>query len=129
MSRIASPGENVSFAVTMGTIFSPVLGFDHFESLIGVRARRGRHYEIREGGEDEGNQRGAKEADGWKDVPDCGLHLVGIRSTDDEDLLHPSQRKALKSPIQKGGIAYGQQALERNKKQLITSFEEGRTLH
>ena len=54
----------------------------------------------------------ARKADGWKDVPDCGLHLVGIRSTDDEDLLYPSQRKTLKSPIQKSCIAYRQQALE-----------------
>lgn len=30
---MASPGENVSFAVKMGTILIPEPGFDHFESL------------------------------------------------------------------------------------------------
>jgi hypothetical protein len=33
MSRMASPAEKVSFAVTMGTIFSPDVGFDHLDSL------------------------------------------------------------------------------------------------
>jgi hypothetical protein len=30
---MASPGENVSFAVKMGTILIPEPGLDHFESL------------------------------------------------------------------------------------------------
>jgi hypothetical protein len=33
MSRIASPGEKVSFAVTIGTILRPEEGCDHFEAL------------------------------------------------------------------------------------------------
>ena len=33
MSRIASPGEKVSLAVTIGKIFIPEPGLDHFESL------------------------------------------------------------------------------------------------
>lgn len=33
MSRIASPGEKVSLAVTIGTILIPELGFDHFDCL------------------------------------------------------------------------------------------------
>ena len=56
----------------MGTIFSPVLGFDHFESLVGVRARSGRHYEIREGGEDEGEDDGGE---GRRLGEDADLHL------------------------------------------------------
>lgn len=33
MSRMASPGENVSFAVRIGTILIPEPGFDHRDSL------------------------------------------------------------------------------------------------
>src|ERR1700722_827938 len=33
MSRMASPAEKVSFAVTMGTILIPEVGLDHLDSL------------------------------------------------------------------------------------------------
>ena len=92
MSRMASPGENVSFAVTIGTILSPVLGFDHLESLSfhggDTRWERGTSEEgqgtqvVRNEGGEGYSQRARRT------VPDGGLNLVGVRTADHKNLLH-----------------------------------------
>jgi hypothetical protein len=91
MSRIASPGENVSFAVTIGTILSPDDGCDHFEVL---RAR----------------QRPCARATRAHAL-DRVLDLVGVRADDDEDLLDAGEREALERPVEERGIADREQAL------------------
>ena len=74
----------------------PEVGFDHFESLHANAGGVSASMEILE--------RPAN-------APDSCLDLLGIRSTNHEDLLDASKREAFKRPVEEGSIAYREQTL------------------
>lgn len=90
---MASPGENVSLAVTIGTIFNPVLGLDHLEFLFGKQEMS--------------NEDGTRVR---RKLYRC-LDKFSVRTTYDEYLLYASQGQAFEGPVEEWGIADWQKTL------------------